>query len=81
MASKTWQIQVAKQQFSRLVRAAEAGDPQIVSRHGEPVVVVIDVASYRSSRPGFIPLKDFLLGAPDLGQLDIPERVVEDRVR
>jgi prevent-host-death family protein len=42
-----WQVQEAKQRFSEVVRAAAAGEPQIVTRHGEEIVVVIDIEEYR----------------------------------
>lgn len=73
---KTWQVQEAKQQLSRLVRAAETGEPQFISRHGEPVVVVLDIGSYHSAGEG-PSFKDWLLNGPKIDDLEIPERVVE----
>jgi prevent-host-death family protein len=43
-----WQLQEAKQRFSELVRAAEAGEPQVVTKHGLEIVVVLDYQHYRS---------------------------------
>jgi prevent-host-death family protein len=66
-----WQVQEAKQRFSEIVRQAHDNGPQIVTRHGEEVAVVIDIEEYRrltGSRPDF---KDFLRSAPDLAALDI----------
>ncbi|GIH11122.1 hypothetical protein Rhe02_91890 [Rhizocola hellebori] len=45
-----WQVQEAKQRFSEVLRAAEAGEPQIVTKHGEEIAVVIDMAEYRRLR-------------------------------
>lgn len=45
-----WQVQEAKQRFSEVIRAAEAGEPQIVTKHGEEIAVVIDIAEYRRLR-------------------------------
>ena len=42
-----WQVQEAKQRFSELLRAAETGEPQIVTRHGEEIAVVMDMTEYR----------------------------------
>ena len=42
-----WQIQEAKQQFSQMLRAVERSGPQTITRHGEEVAVVIDIAEYR----------------------------------
>lgn len=39
----TWQVQSAKQRFSEVIRAAEAGEPQHITRHGERVAVIIDI--------------------------------------
>jgi prevent-host-death family protein len=44
---RSWQVQDAKQRFSEVLRAAEAGDPQVVTRHGREVAVLIDIAEYR----------------------------------
>jgi prevent-host-death family protein len=66
-----WQVQEAKQRFSEIVRQAHDDGPQIVTRHGEEVAVVIDIEEYRrltGSKPDF---KEFLLSAPDLAVLDI----------
>lgn len=45
-----WQIQDAKQRFSEVLRAAASGEPQIVTRHGKEVAVVIDIDEYRRLR-------------------------------
>jgi prevent-host-death family protein len=63
-AVRTWQRQEAKARFSELVREAESGQAQLVSRHGVPRVVVVDVATYeRLTAPGRS-LVDALLAAP-----------------
>ena len=55
-----WQVQEAKQRFSEVLRAAESGEPQIVTKHGEEVAVVIDIAEYRRLRGESLSLMDFL---------------------
>ena len=77
-----WQLQEAKQRFSELVRHARAHGPQVVTKHGEEVAVVVSIEEYRrltDDLPGF---KDLLLAAPDLEALHLhrsrePARVVE----
>jgi prevent-host-death family protein len=77
-----WQVQEAKQKFSALVQHALDDGPQIVTRRGEEVVVVLSASDYRRltrPRPDFA---EFLLAAPDLSQLEIertddPARAVE----
>ena len=66
-----WQVQTAKQRFSELLRRARDEGPQVVTRHGEEVAVVLDADEYRrlkEHRPDF---KTFLLDGPDLSVLDL----------
>ena len=55
-----WPLQDAKNKFSAVVDAALAGEPQWVTRRGQPAVVVVSVAEYerlcrleRASAPSF----------------------------
>ena len=41
-----WALQDAKNKFSALVNAALAGEPQRVTRHGQPAVVVMATEEY-----------------------------------
>ena len=59
-----WQVQEAKQRFSEVVRAAENGEPQIVTKHGEEIVVIIDIAEYRRLRGEVMDLMDYLRSEP-----------------
>ncbi len=77
-----WQLQEAKQRFSELVRHARADGPQVVTKHGEEVAVVVSIEDYRRLTEELPSFKDFLLAAPDLDALGIdrsqePARVVE----
>jgi prevent-host-death family protein len=77
-----WQLQEAKQRLSELIRSALDDGPQVVTRRGEDVAVVISMDEYRRLRAPRADFKDFLRAAPDLDQLDIPRdrnpgRVVE----
>jgi prevent-host-death family protein len=77
-----WQLQQAKHQFSRLVKRAETEGPQVVTRHGEDVAVVLGMEDYRRLRSEGGAFKQFLAGAPDLGALEIerstePARTIE----
>lgn len=76
-----WQLQEAKQRFSELIRSVEVDGPQFVTRHGEEVAVVIDIAEYRRLRGGGQDFKDFLRSGPDFDVLEIdrptePARVI-----
>lgn len=59
-----WQVQEAKQRFSEVLRAAEAGEPQIVTKHGAEVAVLIDIAEYRRLRGESLSFMDYLRAEP-----------------
>jgi prevent-host-death family protein len=70
-----WQVQEAKQRFSEVLRAAESGEPQIVTKHGEEVAVVIDIAEYRRLRGESMNFMEYLRAAPLVdADLDIERR-------
>ena len=58
-----WPLQDAKNKFSALLNAALAGEPQLVTRRGQPAVVVLSVDEYERLR-----LLDNA-DAPTLGEL------------
>jgi prevent-host-death family protein len=61
-----WQIQDAKQRFSEMIRAVTSEGPQVITRHGEDVAVVVDISEYhRLTRPT-VDLAEILLGGPKL---------------
>ena len=67
----SWQLQEAKQRFSELVRRALEEGPQVVTRRGEEVVVVVRAEDFDRLSRGEEDFKDFLLRAPDLEALEI----------
>lgn len=76
-----WEVQAATQRFSELIRAVRRDGPQTVTRHGEPIAVVLDVGEYRRLR-GDDDFKAFLASAPDFGTAELerdarPTRRVE----
>lgn len=75
-----WQLQEAKQRFSELIRSVEADGPQFVTRHGEEVAVVIDIAEYRKLRGGGGDFKEFLRSGPDFDELEIDRPAALARV-
>lgn len=68
-----WQVQQAKQRFSELLRSALEEGPQIVTRHGEEVAVVLTMDEYRRLRGKRVSFKDLLTSGP----LDVPELEVQ----
>jgi prevent-host-death family protein len=66
-----WQLQTAKQKFSALVELALSEGPQVVTRHGRAVVVVLGIDDYRRLREGEPDFKRFLVDAPNFDLLEI----------
>lgn len=66
-----WQIQEAKQRFSEVIRIAEADGPQVVTRHGQEIAVIISITEYRHLCGQDTEFKDYLRSGPDFGDLDL----------
>ena len=67
MIERRWSVQDAKNRFSEVVEAARS-TPQMVTKHGKPAVVVVDVEEYerlrRVERARAPSLADLLLAMP-----------------
>ena len=61
-----WQIQEAKQRFSEMIRAVTTEGPQVITRHGEDVAVVVDIGEYRRLTRPAVDLASILPGGPKL---------------
>lgn len=80
-----WTIQYAKNKFSALVNDALAGEPQHVTRRGEPAVVVLAIDEYerlrRMERADAPTFAELLLEMPQDDQgferMSIPARQLE----
>jgi prevent-host-death family protein len=67
----SWQLQEAKQRFSEVVRQAQDEGPQVVTRHGREVVVVIAFEEYERLFPKRRDFKQFLRSEPFFDDLDL----------
>lgn len=65
-----WQLQDAKNRMSEVVDRALADGPQVVTRRGAPVVVIVAYETWRQRTGQRLSFKDFLKTAP-LGDLEI----------
>lgn len=70
--SAIWQVQEAKNRFSEVIDKALAEGPQVVTRHGRPVVQIVAMPEATVTKRG---LSDdgfaaFLLSAPRVGNLE-----------
>jgi prevent-host-death family protein len=77
-----WQLQTAKQKLSELVERALTEGPQVITRRGREVVVVVSIDEYRRLRGTEPDFKRFLREGPDFEALDLerstePARTVE----
>jgi len=66
-----WQLQNAKQRFSEVIDRALAEGPQLVTRRGRAVVVVLAIDAYRRLSEGEHEFKRFLSAAPDFDLLEL----------
>lgn len=80
-ASDHWQIQDAKQRFSEMIRAVASEGPQVITRHGEDVAVVVDIGEYRRLTRPSADLVGILLGGPkfDDGIADVLAEIEAER--
>ncbi len=69
---RTWQLHEAKAHFSELVRQAEGGEAQVVTKHGVASVVVLDVATYERLTTSGRSLLQALLAAPRFEAAELP---------
>ena len=77
-----WQIQDAKQRFSEMIRAVTSEGPQVITRHGEDVAVVVDIGEYRRLTRPAVDLASVLLGGPKLdddGAADVFAEIEAER--
>ena len=62
--SQTWQLQEAKNKFSQVVQDALDGDPQIITRRGVEVVIVLSYAEYQQMIASRGRLSEFFRQSP-----------------
>jgi prevent-host-death family protein len=60
----TWQVQEAKNKFSELIERAGHGEPQVITKHGAEVAVLISIGQYKERFAPEQSLVEFLLNSP-----------------
>lgn len=68
-ALAAWPLQDAKNRFSEVVRLAEGGQAQPVTRHGRRVAYVVSAQEWDALQPPEPNLIDLLLNAPHVAEL------------
>lgn len=70
--SSSWPLATAKARLTQLVDAALAGTPQIITRHGQDVVIVIGTKQYAETVGQQSSIADFFARSPLAGvDLDV----------
>ncbi len=64
MEERVWQLQEAKNKFSRLVEKARKNGPQIVTKHGREAVVVLSFEEYQKMVSPQCDLVEFFRKSP-----------------
>ena len=73
--TKRWPVQDAKARFSELLDASLTSGPQIVTRRGEEMAVLVRVDHWRQLQEATRPrLKDLLLAAAPRAELPVTPR-------
>ena len=65
--TQVWQLQEAKNKLSEVVERALEGEPQIITRRGEEVAVVVSAEEYRRLTRPQQSLVEFLRASPLAG--------------
>jgi antitoxin Phd len=72
MSKNTWQLQEAKNRFSELVNKVLDEGPQVVTRRGEEVVVIVSNEEYKKLLKSQSSLLEFFRQSPLVGaELDL----------
>jgi prevent-host-death family protein len=67
MSEKIWQLQEAKNRFSEVVNKALEEGPQVVTRRGEEVVVILSRDEYNQLKKSQTSLVEFFRQSPLAG--------------
>lgn len=78
MGKDIWQLQEAKNRFSRVVNKAMADGPQIITRRGEEVAVLVSKDEYERLKKSRLSLVEFFRQSPLVG---VPLELERDRTR
>ena len=62
--SQIWQLQEAKNKFSQVVKDAVGEGPQIITKHGAEVAVVLSYEEYKQMIAARGKLSDFFRSSP-----------------
>jgi antitoxin Phd len=73
--ARTWPVQDAKAHFSELLEASLTEGPQILTRQGVEVAVLVPIDEWRRLEPAARPtLKELLLAESPRAEIPVPPR-------
>lgn len=75
-----WQLHEAKSRFSEVIGRVQAGEPQVITKHGKAAAVVLEYGAYRALTGGRRSLLGVLRGDGEHGWDEFVE-LVNDRDR
>lgn len=75
-----WTLQDAKNRFSEVVRDAVESGPQVVTRHGEDIVVIVGARDFAQLKSPPQSLLEFLRNSP-LADVDLDLERSQDEMR
>jgi len=64
---RTWQLQEAKNKLSRVIEDAIQSGPQVITRRGTEVAIVISIEEYREMTAKKLKLSEFFAQSPLAG--------------
>ena len=67
----SWQIQEAKNKLSEVVQKTLQTGPQVISKHGTDIVVMLSIAEYKKMRKGKTNIVDFFRKSPLVGKINL----------
>lgn len=73
-----WQLHEAKSRFSEVIGRVQAGEPQVITKHGKATAVVLGYDAYRALTGGQRTLAEVLRGDGEEGWDDFVD-LVNDR--
>ena len=71
----TWSVAEAKAKFSEVIGRARSGDPQLITRNGRKIAVVVDADEWERKTKRVGNLAEFLAASPLRGSGLTVERV------
>ena len=67
-----WQVQEAETRLSEVIEQAATDGPQIITRHGVDLAVLVSIQDFRTLTAHKPDLRAYLLGGPKVDDFEVP---------